>query len=60
MLGGAEYIKIFIGLLALINPFGAIPVFISMTVHESTVQRAKTISLVAFGVATILLVSFFL
>jgi len=59
MLDGAEYIKIFIGLLALINPFGAIPVFISMTVHESAVQRAKTISMVAFGVAAILLVSLF-
>lgn len=59
MLDGAEYIKIFVGLLALINPFGAIPIFISMTVHESRAQRRETINLVAFGVATIMLVSLF-
>ena len=31
MLDHVEYIKIFIGLLAIVNPFGAIPLFIIMT-----------------------------
>jgi multiple antibiotic resistance protein len=59
MLGYAEYIKIFISLLAIVNPFGAIPLFISMTADETSSQRRKTINLVAFGVTIILLVSLF-
>ena len=59
MLEHAEYIKMFIGLLALMNPFGVVPIFISMTSHESIDQRTKTINMVAIGVAAILLVSLF-
>lgn len=59
MLHYAEYIKIFVGLLAIINPMGAIPLFISMTAGENTIQRSNTINLVAFGVGIILLVSLF-
>ena len=55
----AEYIKIFIGLLAIVNPFGAIPLFISMTADENEAERLKTINVVALGVAIILLVSLF-
>lgn len=59
MLDYAEYIKIFVGLLAIVNPFGAIPLFISMTAGENSSQRRKTINLVAFGVTIILLVALF-
>lgn len=59
MLHYAEYIKLFVGLLAIINPFGAIPLFISMTADESLSQRRKTINLVAVGVTIILLVALF-
>lgn len=59
MLHYAEYIKIFIGLLAIINPFGVIPIFISMTADQNTVQRKKTIDRVALGVIIILLVTLF-
>jgi multiple antibiotic resistance protein len=59
MLHYAEYLKIFVGLLAIVNPFGAIPLFISMTADESTSQRRKTINLVAVGVTIILLVALF-
>ena len=59
MLDYAEYIKIFIGLLAIVNPFGAIPLFISMTADQNSDQRRKTINTVAFGVCVILLVSLF-
>jgi multiple antibiotic resistance protein len=59
MLGYAEYIKIFVSLLAIVNPFGAIPLFISMTADETSSQRRKTINLVAFGVTIILLVALF-
>lgn len=59
MLHHAEYLKIFVGLLAIVNPFGAIPLFISMTVDESVRQRRKTVNLVTFGVTVILLVTLF-
>lgn len=59
MLHYAEYLKMFVGLLAIVNPFGAIPLFISMTLDESANQRRKTINLVAFGVTIILLVALF-
>ena len=60
MLDYAQYLKIFIGLLAIVNPFGAIPLFISMTADESTRQRRRTIDMVAIGVTVILLVALFL
>jgi multiple antibiotic resistance protein len=59
MLHYVEYIKLFVGLLAIVNPFGAIPLFISMTADESSSQRRKTINLVAVGVTVILLVALF-
>jgi multiple antibiotic resistance protein len=59
MLDYAEYIKIFVGLLAIVNPFGAVPLFISMTVDENNSQRRKTTNLVAIGVSVILLVALF-
>lgn len=59
MLDYAEYIKIFIGLLAIVNPLGAIPLFISMTAGESSSQRRQTINQVGIGVMLILLVSLF-
>jgi len=59
MLDYAEYVKLFVGLLAIINPFGAIPLFISMTVDENSSQRRKTTNLVAIGVSVILLVALF-
>lgn len=59
MLNYAEYVKMFIGLLAIINPFGVIPIFISMTTDQNSVQRSKTINMVAVGVIIILLVALF-
>jgi MarC family membrane protein len=59
MLDSAEYLKIFVGLLAIVNPFGAIPLFISMTADENSSGRRKTINIVALGVGIILLVTLF-
>lgn len=55
----AQYAKLFAGLLAIANPLGVIPLFISMTADENKQQRRKTINVVAFGVGTILLVALF-
>lgn len=59
MLDYTEYIKIFVGLFAIVNPFGAIPIFISMTTDQSNSQRLNTINQVALGVTTILLLALF-
>ena len=59
MLEYAQYIKLFIGLLAIVNPFGAIPLFISMTADENAQQRRRTIDMVAIGVTVILLAALF-
>lgn len=60
MLEYAQYLKIFIGLLAIVNPFGAVPMFLSMTGDESPAQRRRTIDMVAIGVTVILLVALFI
>ena len=59
MLAYPDYVKIFISLLAIVNPFGAIPLFISMTADQNSRQRRQTINVVAFSVSIILLVSLF-
>ena len=55
----SDYMKIFVGLLAIVNPFGAIPMFISMTADESVAQRRDTTNQVALGLTIILLVALF-
>jgi multiple antibiotic resistance protein len=55
----SDYMKIFVGLLAIVNPFGAIPMFISMTADESAAQRRDTTNQVALGLTVILLVALF-
>jgi len=59
MLDYAEYVKIFIGLLAILNPLGVIPIFISMTADQNPVQRRRTTNMVALGVTIILLTTLF-
>lgn len=59
MLDTAEYIKIFIGLLAIVNPFGAITLFISMTANEGFEQRKQTVRNTSVGVVVILLTVLF-
>lgn len=60
MLDFAEYLKIFIGLLAIIEPFGIIPIFISMTLDQTKEQRKSTVNMMALSVVVILWVSLFL
>lgn len=59
MLDYVEYIKIFIGLLAIVNPFGTIPLFISMTINETASQRKQTVNATTLGVTIILLTILF-
>ncbi|QIQ20664.1 YchE family NAAT transporter [Zophobihabitans entericus] len=52
------FLQFFIGLFALVNPIGILPVYISMTDSEDKIQRAKTNKMANVSVAIILIVSF--
>lgn len=54
------YFKFFIGLFALVNPVGIIPVFISMTSYQTATARNKTNLTANLSVAIILWASLFL
>jgi len=56
----ATYFKFFIGLFALVNPVGIIPVFISMTSYQSAQARHRTNLTANLSVAIILWSSLFL
>lgn len=53
------YFKFFIGLFALVNPVGIIPVFISMTSYQTAAARNKTNLTANLSVAIILWISLF-
>ncbi len=52
----AEYLKLFIGLIAILNPIGVIPIFINLTHQESTAERRHTARVTGMSVAAVLLV----
>ncbi|ATE62222.1 MarC family protein [Thauera sinica] len=52
-----DTLKAFITLLALINPFGAIPMFLSLTAHQSRSQVRRTIDTAAVATAVVIAVS---
>lgn len=60
LLDFTAYFKFFIGLFALVNPVGIIPVFISMTSYQSAQARNKTNLTANLSVAIILWTSLFL
>ncbi len=53
------YIKFFIGLCALVNPIGMIPIFTTMTNNQSILERKKTNLITNFSASLILLISLF-
>lgn len=53
----AQYLKFFIGLMAILNPIGAIPIFINLTQHQSPAERRQTASVSGMAVAIVMLVS---
>ncbi|WP_422667193.1 YchE family NAAT transporter [Buchnera aphidicola] len=53
------YIKFFVSLCALVNPIGMIPIFTSMTHHQTTEEKIKTNLVANFSAALILLISLF-
>lgn len=55
----SDYLKFFIGLVAIINPLGLLPVFVSLTSQQTHQERLKTNTTANFAVLVILLVSMF-
>ena len=57
MLDYNEYIKMFVGLIAVVNPFGAIPIFLTLTYGTEKREQIRLINVIAISVPVILLVS---
>lgn len=49
------FVKFFLGLVAIINPVGLLPVFVSLTSHQTEVERNHTGKVANFAVVVILL-----
>jgi multiple antibiotic resistance protein len=57
MLEWSEYMKIFTALLAILNPLGAIPMFLTMTGTSSMDERKKTARTIGLAVGAVLAVT---
>ncbi|QYJ99830.1 YchE family NAAT transporter [Shewanella psychrotolerans] len=51
------YVKFFLGLVAIINPVGLLPVFVSLTSHQTELERNQTAKNANLAVVIILLVT---
>ncbi len=60
MLGFEEYLKILVALIAILNPLGVVPIFISLTSGIRESEKRPIIKLVIFTVTIILLGSLFM
>lgn len=56
----SEYAKLFIGLLAIVNPIGMVPVFISLTRDHDPSDRRRVGSTASFTVVAVLVLSLLL
>jgi multiple antibiotic resistance protein len=57
MLEYSEYIKMLVGLVAVVNPIGAIPIFLTLSYSLGKKDQLRLVNVIAFSVVTILLVS---
>jgi multiple antibiotic resistance protein len=55
----SQYIQIFTAILVIVNPIGAIPVFVSLTGDQSPAKRKQTVQTAAITVAIVLTVTAF-
>jgi len=55
-----EYLKFLISLLAIVNPLGVVPIFVTLTANQSDIERSRTGRLTAFTVAAVLFISLLL
>lgn len=57
MLDWAEYTKFFLALLVIVNPIGAVPLFVSMTAQNSAEERKHIARVASISVAIVLIVA---
>ena len=60
MLGYNEYLQIAVGVFALLSPFSAIPIFLSLTSNQSALQRKKTAMTASIATAITMIVAVWL
>lgn len=60
MLSFSEYSQFFIGLLAIVDPLGAIPIFLVLTANQSPQLKRATVRLTVFSVFGVLAVALIL
>lgn len=53
----SQYAKLFAALLAIVNPIGAVPLFVTLTGQQTAVERRRTAFTAAVTVGTVLVVS---
>ncbi|TDF35316.1 YchE family NAAT transporter [Histophilus somni] len=53
------YLQFFIGLIALVNPIGVVPIFYTLTAGQNRTQQNYTAMITCFSIVVILLVSFY-
>jgi multiple antibiotic resistance protein len=57
MLHWNEYIKIFIAVMVIVDPLGAVPVFLGLTGHQSNRERRHIAGVASFAMTIVLIVS---
>ncbi len=57
MLEWAEYAKFFLALLVIVNPIGAVPLFVSMTAQNSEREKKRIAQVASVSVAVVLIVA---
>jgi multiple antibiotic resistance protein len=60
MLPMSDYAQFFIGLLAIVDPLGAIPLFLVLTARQTMVKKKATMRLTVLSVMSVLIVSLLL
>ncbi len=60
MLEYSEYIKMLVSLIAVVNPFGAIPIYLSLSYGVEKSKQLRLTKVIALSVPLILLISLFL
>jgi multiple antibiotic resistance protein len=59
MIDISEYMKIMVGLVAIVNPVGAIPIYVSLTSELTSAEQSKLPGVIAVAVTGILLAALF-
>jgi multiple antibiotic resistance protein len=57
MLNWAEYAKIFLALVVIVNPVGAVPLFVSMTAENSEHEKKQIARIASIAVAVVLVMA---